>query len=424
MAEFSYKAVTAEGETITGRIAAPSQSDAVERLTRKGHYPITVKAASKTAAPAAGETKTAFPSIKSLRRAASSDGKDSARDHIRGRGLLPLTRELSHMTRAGLTIDQALRIMERGTADDRIRSTVQTLSAELRAGANLSTALERHGKPFDALYVSLVRAGETAGALPTVLDRLTTYLKRTKELRSAITVALIYPAILLAATVLSVTVLMVAVVPSFENLFSRSGANIPAATQAVIAVSHGLRNYGLILLIALLALVLVLRRALSGGALRARAHGLLLGLPILGPVLRRAEIARFTRSLGLMLDSGVGMLNAVGHALATVTNAKLARDLSSVVEPLRAGQGLADPLIATGALPDTAAQMIRVGEETGRLGPMLIEIADLYDNEVQEGFKRVLAALEPIIILTLGLVVGGIVLSLFAAIINLQSIAG
>ncbi len=417
MPEFEYEAMSATGATLTGRLDAPSETAALDRLAAQGHYPIAVRPVRTKA----GQSKRTGSWLGGL-RLPMVPGMWA--DGLRRSDMLSLTRDLAHMLRAGLTLDEALRVLASGDPGaERVTATARQVGESLRGGASLSDALERHGPPFDALYVSLVRAGETAGALGVTLDRLADHLTRMAALRSAVGLALVYPAALLLATILSVAVLMTTVVPRFEALFAQSGTELPLSTQIVTSLAQGLSDSGPLLLLGVLLAVLAGRRLIQVPRHRRRLDDLLLGVPLTGGIVRRVALARFARALGLMLGNGVDMLTAYSHALAAVGNAALRHRLEAVVEPLRAGQGLAGPLRDARVLPGAGAQLVRVAKETGRLGPLLLDLADLYEGQAQDQIKRLLAVLEPAIILVLGLLVGGIVLSLFAAITELQDVA-
>ncbi len=448
MADYVYKAVNTAGETVTGRMNAASERDAIAQLSRQGFYPISARPAARKQNP---HYKSGRRPGRSVQNGAGAAPRSNPRSRRSGAGerrgretggalgstalpfrrktvpgqddLLRLTLDLAHTTRAGLSLDQSLRILESGTKSHAMATLLGQLTENLRSGASLSVAMERAGPPFSAFYIALVRAGETAGALPLVLDRLGAYLKRTRDLRKALTTAMIYPVALLTVTILSVTLLMTTVVPRFKTMFARAGAELPIPTQIVLGVAEFLAAHGWLVALALLGGGLAFRSAMAGRAFRRQVHAALLRVPLAGRLIQLVETARFTRALGLSLESGVSMLTAFTNALGTVSNEALAQRLGEAEAPLRAGSGLAGPLLATDALPGTAAHMIRVGEETGRLGPMLTEIADIQDAAVEEATKRFLATLEPAIILFLGLMVGVIVLSLFAAIVSLPSLA-
>ncbi len=419
MPDFRFKAVTADGETITGRLSAASEAGAVAHLIQQGHYPIETRIV-RTADPRrrTGKGRRRDIGLALLR----IPGLGRRPDRMTRRALDAFTRDLAHMTGAGLTIDQALSVMADSAAQDGMRASVEAIRGHLRAGASLSAALERHGAPFNPLYTALVRAGESAGALPAVLGRLAGYLARMRALQNTVTSAMIYPLALLAATVVSVTILMTTVVPRFEALFQRAGTSLPPETRMVMAASEAFAAGWWVIALGGLGGTMVLSRALRRPAWRRKIHGAFLEVPLLGPALRKIDLSRFARALGLMLDSGVSMLPAYRQAVDVVGNARLAADLDALSERLRAGTGLADPLIASGLFPGSGGQLVRLGEETGRLGPMLIDVADMYDGEVETAIKRALAVMEPAIILTLGLLIGAIVLSLFSAMTGLQDV--
>jgi general secretion pathway protein F len=276
---------------------------------------------------------------------------------------------------------------------------------------------------FSRFYLNMIRAGEAGGALEVVLKRLTEFLERSQALRETVTSALIYPMILLTVSALSVIILLTFVVPQFQRLFADAGKALPLATQIVIAVGDGFRHYWWVGALLMVLAVVTLRRQFSQPESRARWDRWLLRLPLVGDLIAKVETARLSRTLGTLLGNGVSLLNALAIVRETLSNQVMATALGEVAEHVKAGRGLAEPLQDAESFPKLAVQMIRVGEETGQLQEMLIQIADTYDGEVQTAVKRLLTLLEPAMILGLGVIIAGIIMSILVAILSLNELA-
>jgi len=301
---------------------------------------------------------------------------------------------------------------------------VEDVQARVREGAGLANALAAHPKVFPQLYLSLVRAGEASGALEAVLERLAGHLERAQEVRETITSAMIYPVVLVLVAVSAVLLLLAYVVPQFAQLFADVGEALPLSTRIVVASGELVRDYGVYLALAVAGGVALFWAALKRPKWRRRLDALLLRAPLLGELLGRISTARFSATLATLLGNGVGLLEGLRIARAVVTNAVLDERLERVTERVREGSRLADALEEQAAAPALAVQMIRVGEESGELEAMLQRVAGVYERELQVGLKRLLSVLEPALILGLGLVVGGIVLSILVAILGVNELVG
>jgi general secretion pathway protein F len=299
---------------------------------------------------------------------------------------------------------------------------LERVQEKVRGGSSLADALEAQGA-FSRFYLNMIRAGEAGGALEVVLKRLTEFLERSQALRETVTSALIYPIILLSVSALSVIILLTFVVPQFQQLFADAGRALPLATQIVIAVGDGFRHYWWVGAMLIVLLVAILRQQLSQPVSRARWDRWFLSLPLFGDFIAKVETARLSRTLGTLLGNGVSLLNALTIVRETLTNQVLATALGEVAEHVKTGRGLAEPLLEAGSFPKLAVQMIRVGEETGQLQEMLLQVADTYDGEVQTAVKRMLTLLEPALILGLGVIIAGIIMSILVAILSLNELA-
>ncbi|MBK7541648.1 MAG: type II secretion system inner membrane protein GspF [Candidatus Competibacteraceae bacterium] len=405
MPRYRYEAVDAAGEVLRDELEAASADAAIERLRDQGLLPLSVDEAKG-----------------GLLRGGLGQPLFSKRRALSRKALGVFTQQLASLLGAGMPLDRALTILIGVAEDERGKALLERVQAKVRGGSTLADALEAQGA-FSRFYLNMVRAGESGGALETVLKRLNEFLERSQALRETVTSALIYPIILLSVAVLSVIILLTFVVPQFERLFADAGKALPLATQVVIALGNGFRHYWWVGLIVIGSIVTVARRQLNQPDSRARWDRRLLRLPLFGDLIAKVETARLSRTLGTLLGNGVSLLSALTIVRETLSNQILAGALGEVAEHAKTGRGLAEPLLEAGHFPKLAVQMIRVGEETGQLQEMLIQVADTYDGEVQTAVKRLLTLLEPALILGLGVVVAGIIMSILVAILSLNDLA-
>jgi len=402
---YRFEAVDAAGEVLRDEVEAQTPEAAIERLRDQGLLPLSVNEA-KGGLLRGGLGQPLF----SKRRALS-------------RKIVALfTQQLASLLAAGMPLDRALTILIGVSEDERSKALLERVQEKVRGGSTLADALEAQDA-FSRFYLNMVRAGESGGALETVLRRLNEFLERSQALRETVTSALIYPIILLTVSALSVIILLTFVVPQFQRLFADAGKTLPLATQIVIAVGDGFRYYWWAGAIVIVLIVAAVRRMLNQPDSRARWDRWLLRAPLFGDLIAKVETARLTRTLGTLLGNGVSLLNALTIVRETLTNQVMASALGEVAEHAKTGRGLAEPLMEAGHFPKLAVQMIRVGEETGQLQEMLIQVADTYDGEVQTAVKRLLTLLEPALILGLGAVVAGIIMSILVAILSLNELA-
>ncbi|HRD48205.1 MAG: type II secretion system F family protein [Candidatus Competibacter sp.] len=405
MPRYRYEAVDAAGEVLRDQLEAASPEAAVERLRDQGLLPLSV-----------AETKGGFL------RDSLSQPLFSQRRALSQKTIMLLTQQLSSLLNAGMPLDRALTILIGVIDDEQSKALLERVQEKVRGGSTLADALEVQGT-FSRFYLNMIRAGETGGALEVVLKRLTEFLERSQALRETVTSALIYPLILLTVSALSVIILLTFVVPQFQRLFADAGKALPLATQIVIAVGDGFRHYWWVGVIAILLLTAAMRRQLSQPESRMRWDRWFLRLPLFGDLIAKVETARLSRTLGTLLGNGVSLLNALTIVRETLSNRVLAGALGEVAEHVKSGRGLADPLLEAGDFPKLAVQMVRVGEETGQLQEMLLQVADTYDAEVQTAVKRMLTLLEPAMILGLGVIIAGIIMSILVAILSLNDLA-
>ncbi len=408
---YHYRAVDAAGAVAMGELEAANESEIVERLRDQGMLPMQVGPAA-AGRGAAVTTAGAAPARRPFWLS-----KTVTRDQVGN-----LTRELATLLRAGLPLDRALELLIQLAPSPAVGALLQGIRDEVRGGKSLSQALDARREVFSRFYVNIVRAGEAGGALGVVLTRLADTMERNKELRDSVTAALIYPSILILVAVASVMVLLVYVVPQFEQTFAQAGKALPLATQIVVVVGRFLRSWWWALLAGIVLFVIATRRHLRQPAARRRWDGRMLRLPLIGDLLVKVEVARFARTLATLLANGVTLLAGLGIVKETLGNVVLAGALDGVTARLREGKGFGRPLVETGLYPRLATQMILVGEESGRLEEMLTRVAEVYDREVQVSIKRFLAILEPVLILSLAVMIGGIVFSILLGVMGMSEL--
>ena len=409
---YRYRAVNPAGEVASGELDAANENEIVDRLRDQGLMPMQIAHASGASVPARGA-----PAGKANARRRWFESKTVTRDQ-----LLALTRELATLLRAGLPLDRALEILISLSPTPVVAALLQGVRDDVRGGKALSQALDARREIFSRFYVNIVRAGEAGGALGEVLQRLAETMERNKELRESVKSALIYPSLLVGVAVVSVAVLLVWVVPQFEATFAQAGKALPLPTLVVVSVGKFMRNWWwLVLGTAFVSIVWYRRRGRVPAVRRARDTRML-SMPLLGDLIAKLETARFGRTLATLLANGVTLLSGIGIVKETMTNTVMADALDGVIAKLREGKGFGRPLAETGLYPKLATQMIMVGEESGRLEEMLARVADVYDREVQAAIKRFLAVLEPALILSLAVLIGGIVFSILLGVMGMSEL--
>jgi type IV pilus assembly protein PilC len=339
---------------------------------------------------------------------------------VNAKDLAVFTRQFSVMIDAGLPLVQCLEILAGQQENKTFETVLTTTRASVEGGATLSAAMRQHDKVFDALYVNLVEAGEAGGILDTILQRLASYIEKNVKLKRAVKSALVYPVAVLLVAGGVITLLLWKVVPIFVTLFVGLGVDLPLPTRIVMALSNFVGSiFGLLIVVFLAGMVIAIK--LWHGTEKGRyfLDGLLLKLPLVGILLRKIAVARFTRTLGTLISSGVPILEGLDITARTAGNAVIEKALSHVRKSLEEGKNLADPLKETNVFPGMVTQMIGVGEQTGAMDAMLQKIADFYEEEVDAAVKDLLAALEPAMIIFLGVVVGGIVISMYLPLFSL-----
>ncbi len=406
MPVFAYKAADQRGQTIDGVMEAADAQSVVERLQRDAYFPIHV-------APQQERPALAGLRITTLRG-----------QRVPGRDLAAFTQQLATLLEAGLPLDRALGILEGLAPSLRLRAITADVLRSVRGGTSLGEALAKHHpRPFSRLYINMVRAGERGGVLEQTLRRLAEFLEEAQEFRDTLVSALIYPTLLATVGGAAVIFLMTFVIPRFADIFRDLGSAIPWPTQVLMAVSGWLTRYWWAVAGGVLAIALLLRAWVATAAGRLRADELVLGVPVLGAVVLQTEVARFARITGTLLKSGVPMLAALGVVKEMMGNLVLARAVDGLSDGVRRGAGLSRPMDDSHVFPALATHMVRVGEETGRLEDMLLKVGATFETDTRKQVKRLIALVEPAIILVMGLVVAFIVVAMLMAILSITDIA-
>ena len=396
MPVFTYRGTNRSGATVSGELAAASKNELINSLKRQQ---INVTKMSEKG--------------KEFNLPTFGGGVDS-------KELAVFTRQFSVMIDAGLPLVQCLEILA-GQQENKVFQKVLTgTRGAVEGGSTLSASMRQYDKVFDALYVNLVEAGETGGILDTILQRLSSYIEKNVKLKRAVRSALVYPVAVLVVAAGVIALLLWKVVPIFATLFLGLGVNLPLPTRIVIAMSNFVGSiFGFMVLVFFVGSAIGLKVWYGTPAGRMAIDGVLLKLPLMGILLRKIAVARFTRTLGTLISSGVPILEGLEITARTAGNAVIEKALMQVRKALEGGRNLADPLKETDVFPGMVTQMIGVGEQTGAMDAMLQKIADFYEDEVDAAVKDLLSALEPMMIVFLGVVVGGIVISMYLPLFSL-----
>jgi type IV pilus assembly protein PilC len=334
--------------------------------------------------------------------------------------LAVFTRQFSVMIDAGLPLVQCLEILANQQENKVFQKVLTGTRAAVEGGSTLSASMRQFDKVFDPLYVNLVEAGEAGGILDTILQRLATYIEKNVKLKRAVKSAMVYPIVVLSVAAAVIILLLWKVVPIFATLFAGLGVSLPLPTRIVIGLSNFIGSiFGLLILVGAIGGVIAIKVWYGTPGGRMAIDRTLLKMPLIGILLRKIAVARFTRTLGTLISSGVPILEGLDITARTAGNAVIEKALFQVRKALEAGRNLSEPLTESGVFPGMVTQMIGVGEQTGAMDAMLQKIADFYEDEVDAAVKDLLAAMEPLMIVVLGLVVGGIVISMYLPLFSL-----
>jgi len=415
MPMFQYTAMDSEGKEKKGKIEASSPDDATKQLNAQHMVPTEIKVIGREKKADADKTK----------KKKSGGGFNLNLNFgpvvIKTKDLTVVTRQLAILLAAGLPLIRSLRTLEKQAKNPAVKQTLGSTATSVEGGSTFSEALAQHPKSFDKLYLNMVKAGEAAGAMEKILDRLAMFMEKAARITGKVKSAMIYPCVVLTIAMGITMGLMIFIVPKFQKIFVEllEGEPLPGITQFVMSVSEVLQNQFLVILGALFGLFVAAklfartefgRNFLDWGKYNA---------PLFGPIVSKSCISRFSRTLGTLMGSGVPVLNALNIVRETSGNEVVARAVQKIHDAVKEGEGMAGPLGATKVFPEMVVSMVEVGEETGKLPEMLEKIADTYEEEVDNAVSALTSLIEPIMIIFLAVIVGTIVIALFMPLIKI-----
>jgi len=403
MPKYAYKAKGADGGVVTGEVEAHEQRHAIDRLRMQKL--VVLEIAEKVAGP--------LDFIKNLM---------NKKPPIESKDLVLFSRQLSTLVSAGVPIVQGLAILEEQTENPSFQEVLGEVRADIEGGLSISDALKKHPVAFPDIYCAMIRAGELGGILDTILERLSAFLESSEALKAKVKSAMMYPAIVLCICGVVTLFLLIFVIPTFKTIFSSFGAELPMPTQMLINLADLLKKYAVIVVAAPFVAAHFFKKYYATTAGKKVIDGASLKAPIFGILLKKVAVAKFTRTLGTLVKSGVPILQALETVGATAGNVVIEDAVLKTRESIREGGRLADPLKASGVFPPMVTQMIKVGEETGALDTMLSKIADFYDQEVDTAVKGLTSLIEPIVIVIMGIVIGTIVICMMLPMLSLGTL--
>ena len=422
MPDYFWRAAAADGNVLTGQLDALNEAAVLKQLRGRGLTPLAVQdaalAASSGMATAANASAAAAASAGFKQPKARVD-----KSPVKSKDVLAFTSELAIMLRAGLALDNALRVLIEMSYKPAVSTLLQGVLEAVKGGTPLSRALQVHAELFGDFYINMVRSGEASGQMSAVLDRLVEHMERQRALRESVISATIYPAILITVAVLSLIVMLGFVVPQFEKLFSEMGDALPMPTRIVMGLGKAFTQYGLVIGVVAAAGGWLMARWMRSPSGKRWWQSRLLRMPLVGRIALKYQLTLFSRSLGTLLGNGVPMLTALHIASDTVGNVVLQQALVRVAPIVKEGGRVVQAIQATGIFEPLAINLVRVGEETGRVGPMMLELASILNREVETGIKRLLTLVEPVLILVLGVLIAAIIVSILMGILSVNDLA-
>src|SRR4051794_28295573 len=419
MPTYAFEAMNSSGQEVKDEIEAATSDDAIKKIRSKGFFPTKVK--EKAAKKSVRKKKEEETALSPKRKMPLSIGG------VPRKQLVNFTRQLSTLQDAGLPILRSLQILEQQQKPGLLKAIIGGVADEVESGGSLSDAMANYPKAFDKLYVNMINAGEAGGVLDIILSRLADFMEKAARLKKKVIGAMIYPAVVISIAVGIVSMIMIFVIPKFEQIFKDFKTELPAITKLLLAVSRWFANdygwaYVLFTPFAVFLLIKLIRISEGG---KYGVDLVKLKIPILGTILAKTAIARFTRTLGTLISAGVPILDAINITKETCGNEVFTKALGKVHDAIREGESFADPLRASKVCDAIVVNMVDVGEETGDLDKMLIKVADNYDNDVDILVGSLISILEPVMVVVLGVIVGFIVVALFAPMIALiQTVSG
>jgi len=343
---------------------------------------------------------------------------------VQQRSVAIFTRQLATMIDAGLPLVQSLEVLSSQQENNLFKNIIREIREDVEGGSTFAGALKKHPATFNDLYTNLVVAGEEGGILDTILGRLAAYIEKAEALKKKVKSALIYPATIVTVAVAVVIILMLFVIPVFETMFSSAGQSLPLPTVIVLSISKMIKKYIIIFIPAVIVLIFLFKRYYKTDSGKAVVDRLLLSLPVFGPLFRKIAVARFSRTLGTLVSSGVPILDGLSIVSRTSGNRAIETAIMNARASIREGETIAEPLSRSGLFPPMVIQMIAVGESTGALDSMLAKIAEFYEDEVDVAVANLTSMLEPLLMVFLGVVIGGVVVAMYLPIFNMASAIG
>jgi len=424
MANFQYSALDAKGEQTTGVVTATNEAEAIQQLRTKGLYPTQIQEEGK-----AVKGKAAAPA-KSKAKPAVKTSKSQLGGRVKPKNLMIFTRQLATLIDSGLPLLRSLTVLEKQEPHPVLRATVASLAENVQGGSTFSESLAQHPRIFNKLYVNMVKAGELGGVLEIVLNRLAEYQEKAQKLKNKIVSAMVYPVIVMFIAIAILVFLMIFIVPKFKEMFATTDSQLPLISRIVFGTSEFflarplfVPNIVFIFVVFGLGVFLFNFWGRTKGG-RQAIDTLKLKMPILGDIQRKSAVSRFSRTLGTLVTSGVPILQALNITRDTAGNVVISQAIEKVHEAVKEGETIVTPLQASGVFPNMVISMVDVGEETGQLPEMLLKVADVYDDEVDNSVTALTSILEPIMIVFLALVVGSVVFALFLPLIKMISTMG
>ncbi len=404
---FSYKASDAAGNIFKGTLEATEEKEAAAKLQAMNYIPIRIQTSTRS---------------QSRFQINGSINISNIFQRVTSKDVMMFTLDLHALLKAGLPVDKALSLLINVAEKEKFKEVVSSILKNVQGGNSLSEALTKFPKIFPMLYTNMVKAGEAGGVLPAVLERLGSFLENSQDLKDYIKSAMVYPLFLVFVGGISIIIMLAFVVPRFAIIFSDMGQAMPFSTQLLLGISHGIRNYWWMIIIAVGSLIYLLKKYVRTPEGRLKTDRMKVNAPVVGTLVKSVEVARFTRTLGTLIHSGVPILQALRLVQEIITNQMIAGSLETVYNRVKEGDKLSAPLLQADIFPPLAVQMISVGEETGKLDQMLLRVAENYEKTVRNMIKRFVNLLEPVMILSMGLMVGFIVISMLLAVFSMNEV--
>jgi len=427
MPKFSYVAMDQKGKEQKGTIEVATQNEAIGRVKEMGLFPTKIVEVDKVKEKDKGDKKSAGAAPKAAggkKKGGSINIKiPGLGGKVKGKVLTTFTRQLATLVDAGLPLLRGMRVLEKQERNPTLKSIIGELALSVEGGSTFSEALAQHPKVFNRLYVNMVKAGELGGVLEVVLNRLSEFQEKAQKIKGKVVAAMFYPVAVLIVAVAIMAVLVIIVIPKFKEVFAGLGEGrpLPAFTQLVLNISDLVRNNMIMTVIVTAVVVVSFLMLIKTKFGRHAWDKFLLKMPVLGPVVSKVAISRFTRTLGTLVSSGVPILQALTIVRETSGNVVIANAVTAVHESVKEGETITAPLEASGVFPPMVISMVDVGEQTGALPEMMMKIADNFDDEVDNAVAAMTSLLEPIMIIFLAIIVGSIVIAMFLPLIDLMN---